>query len=292
MAPELFDEHVGPKNDIYSFGISLLEICTQRVPYNEVKSIVELYRSMSRGDLPKDIDAIADEDLNRFITLCLQPEPQRPTAEELLTHDWLQDTKSSKNHRPVKIRSFDNLNDSLGLPARQASQSLDVLPESPTIIKPNPAEIIQSESTDMLCTDLLTFNDVESTHDISHTLSSGVFHVALVIQLRGKRSEVQFDYDSVHDTPQKVAEDLVETLSLPQSALPQISQEITKVVSECRKNNGNKVGFVEGKTVCYHSPNGISPLCQSHTEDDILASGHRGHLGLKDKNLEVLTSAH
>jgi WNK lysine deficient protein kinase len=126
MAPELFDEICTPASDIYSFGMCLLEICTQRVPYSECKSIMELYRHLSRGILPLGIGRIADAEVRYFVRACLLPVGQRPTATQLLTHEWMTDSTSSKNSKPVELLSSEN-------EICPQSEESDILPRAETL---------------------------------------------------------------------------------------------------------------------------------------------------------------
>jgi WNK lysine deficient protein kinase len=105
MAPELYDEHYGPSVDIYSFGLCILEMCTHMTPYSECSSPYEIYNKVTSGIRPQSMEMISDQEVKDFIELCLMPVDQRPHADELLTHPFLQiEENDAKVHQPVALK--------------------------------------------------------------------------------------------------------------------------------------------------------------------------------------------
>ena len=81
MAPEIFEEKYNVEVDIYAFGMTILEIATLETPYQECKNNpVKLYKKICSGIRPKGYDLIEDEDFKRFISRCLLPYTERPSA--------------------------------------------------------------------------------------------------------------------------------------------------------------------------------------------------------------------
>jgi WNK lysine deficient protein kinase len=74
MSPEVFNEHYGPKADVYSFGMCLLEMVTNHTPYRECKNPGAVYKKVIEGIPPRDLELIGDLEVKAFIDLCLQPE--------------------------------------------------------------------------------------------------------------------------------------------------------------------------------------------------------------------------
>lgn len=104
MAPELFTDQCGPEADIYSFGMCLLEMCTNQTPYSECKSRLDVFNKVSSGIKPQSLDKILDKDIKDFIELCLLPAHDRPDASFLLAHRFLaQDRKEEKDNFSVKV---------------------------------------------------------------------------------------------------------------------------------------------------------------------------------------------
>jgi serine/threonine protein kinase len=135
MAPEIFLGHCDTKADIYSFGMSLLEMCTRVRPYDEYSSPMEIYNCIRSAVLPKSIGYIKDPDIVQIINLCLADQSLRPTAKELLSNKLLEIDENPKNCLPVSLTPFN-------VP-KLISKNPDVLPLSLIIKKNNtkPKEI-------------------------------------------------------------------------------------------------------------------------------------------------------
>jgi hypothetical protein len=48
-----------------------------------------MYKRIIEGILPKVLERVADPEVKMFIAVCLQHEASRPSAEELLNHEFL-----------------------------------------------------------------------------------------------------------------------------------------------------------------------------------------------------------
>lgn len=69
------------KGDIFSFGISLYELVTGGMPFDELST----GRELLYGEAEVDFSEIKNEKIKKIIQLCMQPEKDdRPTADELL----------------------------------------------------------------------------------------------------------------------------------------------------------------------------------------------------------------
>ncbi|KAL6751053.1 kinase-like domain-containing protein [Haematococcus lacustris] len=89
MAPELYEEQYTEKVDVYSFGMCLMELATMEYPYAECRNAAQIYRKVTSGIPPKGLDKVVDPELNAFVRLCIQPDPnQRPEARQLLKHPF------------------------------------------------------------------------------------------------------------------------------------------------------------------------------------------------------------
>jgi len=118
MAPELFERgqpKAGPPADIWSLGITALELAYGKPPYSDMgpmeamRAIVEL-PPPCLSDFWKDVDgnsspwSPAFED---FVSRCLTKEPeQRPTAVMLLSHPFM----ASAMHQKVLYKSLSRRN--------------------------------------------------------------------------------------------------------------------------------------------------------------------------------------
>ena len=101
-APEVYQKKYGVKCDIYSFGISMIEMITGEKPYSECNGeILTVCDRVKNGILPECFNKITSENAKKFILKCLKPENERPSAGELLLDEFLNDEKSEENNYPA-----------------------------------------------------------------------------------------------------------------------------------------------------------------------------------------------
>ena len=102
MAPEFYIEKYNEKVDVYAFGMLLLELVSMDYPYCECTNPAAIYKRVSQGVFPASIQKIRNEELRKFIELCIAYQPDaRPEARKLLKHDFFNDTrKTMKPERP------------------------------------------------------------------------------------------------------------------------------------------------------------------------------------------------
>ncbi|EOA22642.1 hypothetical protein CARUB_v10003312mg [Capsella rubella] len=92
MAPEVINpksnDGYGSPADIWSLGCTVLEMCTGQIPYFNLQP-VEAHIKIKKGMLP-DIPDTLSLDARDFIITCLKVAPEeRPTAAELLNHQFV-----------------------------------------------------------------------------------------------------------------------------------------------------------------------------------------------------------
>lgn len=98
-SPEVYMGKYGVKTDIYSFGMTMLELCTKELPYKECnENIMLICDKTVKREMPESLGKIRNQRLKDFILLCLKLEKDRPSAGELLKNEFLNDLESEENN--------------------------------------------------------------------------------------------------------------------------------------------------------------------------------------------------
>ncbi|GAX26962.1 WNK lysine deficient protein kinase [Fistulifera solaris] len=95
MAPDMYeDKPYDEKVDIYAFGMCVLEIFTQEIPYSECNNPAQIYKKVSSGEPPEILGRIQSKHARDFVNFCLGYRDNegnyiRPSATDLLQHPFL-----------------------------------------------------------------------------------------------------------------------------------------------------------------------------------------------------------
>ena len=105
MAPEVNEGKYNFKADIYSLGLTLVELLTVQKPYKECEGALNIYINKKKGILPESLKTINDKGIKDFIEMCLNIESKRPTANDILENNkWLNDKNVSENNSVIEIK--------------------------------------------------------------------------------------------------------------------------------------------------------------------------------------------
>jgi len=90
MAPEMFEEKYDEKVDIYAFGMCVVQMVTKKYPYQECRTLHQVYKKITKREMPAVLKSITSKTVRDFILICIQFEhEQRPTAGMLRLHPFL-----------------------------------------------------------------------------------------------------------------------------------------------------------------------------------------------------------
>ncbi|XP_034100280.1 dual specificity mitogen-activated protein kinase kinase 6 [Drosophila nasuta] len=95
MAPERIDPQGNPaqydiRSDVWSLGISMIEMATGQYPYNKWRTPFEQLRQVVEDDPPRLTAGSFSPEFESFIATCLQKEyTARPNYEQLLQHSFI-----------------------------------------------------------------------------------------------------------------------------------------------------------------------------------------------------------
>lgn len=103
MAPEVKEGKYSFKADIYSLGLTLIQLITMEKPYKEFERKIDIYEAKKKGEYPLSFNQIKNNEFKNFIALCLKGEKDRPTCKELLTNKWLNDNESPDHHSYLEV---------------------------------------------------------------------------------------------------------------------------------------------------------------------------------------------
>ncbi|PAA69850.1 hypothetical protein BOX15_Mlig006885g1 [Macrostomum lignano] len=86
MAPEMLQERYDEKVDIFAFGILIVEMVTNSIPYQECQNFLDVWQRIASNTPPKVLTRIDNPEIRDIFFTCTNPLPDfRPTAEELLS---------------------------------------------------------------------------------------------------------------------------------------------------------------------------------------------------------------
>ncbi|KAJ3018208.1 UNVERIFIED_CONTAM: putative protein serine/threonine kinase [Siphonaria sp. JEL0065] len=103
MAPEVIEQNVGydrkiAKADIWSLGITAIELATGRPPYSDL-SVPKALNLIVHNEAPRLEGTAFTRGFKEFVSLCLQKDPhKRPHAAELLKHRFI---KAARSYRTL-----------------------------------------------------------------------------------------------------------------------------------------------------------------------------------------------
>lgn len=233
MAPEYYNEVYTTAVDIWAFGMAVIEMVTRQYPYQECDNVGQIFKKVSGGILPQQLDLILDKEVKNFVALCLRDESIRPTASQLLSHSFF--SAYENDNSPVKIaRSLDEVEH---LQVSQDSRS--IISDSPLPNRlPSIGKALKAIPTDGLMSGSVHSDPTSTTHPTLEEPNFSITHVEKIedkleitfsMEAAGDQSEIVFEYNIGQDTPESVASEMVNEMQLEDSSYDRIFQSLKDV---------------------------------------------------------------
>eukprot|EP01084_Bolivina_argentea_P188912 325046_1 len=235
MAPELYNEKYNELVDIWSFGMCVLELVTNTIPYKECKNTIAVYNKvMMQKEKPDVLLTIKDPYIKSFIHICLDFNPAlRPTAKELLSHPFLLSryprdyilcdrlinglNKRDHTHAPPESPMIDN-NNNLRPPKKTKNRKRHHKNKK----KRN------KNKTDV------KVQHVESKRNIT-TIKLQIY------RKEAKPMAVTFDFNMTVDRPSDVAQEMICELKLPEIYRSKVENAIHKAIESDENNHQTQI---------------------------------------------------
>lgn len=91
IAPEVLKGRYSHNADIYSLGMTLIEMVTLMKPYSRIKNQSQLYMLVLDGIPPDELIFIKNKNLRALIQKCIGPVETRPSIREVLRQPFITD---------------------------------------------------------------------------------------------------------------------------------------------------------------------------------------------------------
>lgn len=272
MAPEMYEEKYGTGVDVYSFGLCIIEMCTLSTPYSECKNQSALLMKLKSMEKPEAFDQIQDEQVKEFISLCILPAEQRPSASQLLEHNFLKiQEEDSKINEPVfvtmpeaneekkrqiieaLIEELPNDNLNVILLVKNPDQSnfrieflfnpsedvpeliLEELLNKVDATKETLDKLLEALEKKVLQINSLKLNE-QTTPRFSHNSKDSLYQLSIKLGVQAgnsiKNYRVDFEYDPQKDTSEGITEEIIQKFELDQDDYMKVLNLVKKKITE------------------------------------------------------------
>ena len=219
-SPEIYQGKYGVKADIYSFGMTLLEMCTGEVPYKECEgNILEICNKAVQKQMPKSLDKIRNKDLKDFILNCLKSESERPSAEDLLNTKFLNDLESEENnYSALEYPPIQNIKENVN-----NNNNKGKLNE-------------KNEEKKKRRFSEIELNIINIQLDEEEKSDDEIAKILLIKKNKGKILKIKFDFIFHTDTIKGVLNELQQAISLNEIEKNDIENKLKNILLNLKKN--------------------------------------------------------
>ena len=268
-SPEVYQKKYGVKCDIYSLGISMIEMITGEKPYSECKGqILAVCEKVRKNILPECFNKINNNKVKEFILKCLKPENERPSANDLLEDKFLNDLESEENSYPaIDLEMQKNIlsTKSLGLYMNNMNNeknsreiislddiSLEEKKSNFTYNINNDNILNKFDSIELLKKNLYK-NPIEAEKETeiyfilneepekSNEINNDDLYKIILVKKKGENiSKFKFNYLLNNDSIQDVINELIKVVNLNSNEIEQCEKKLKIFISELKAKNKEK----------------------------------------------------
>ena len=254
-APEVFYGKYGVKADIYSFGMTMLEMITNETPYKECEgNILVICERATKQIMPESLSKIRNKKLKEFIMSCLKKEEERPSASDLLQSEFLKDLESDENNYPgldypiqSKIASISSFEKLLALsPYKKKKYKTESIKidKGSLLTKTNSPPKMKNMSPPK--TLLIKEKQNDRVKMILKEESNGGNIEEIKILLKYKKSETKkynivFGFNIVNDTVDGVANEMKKEINLTKGETEDVKMKLQKIINEYKISKSKEI---------------------------------------------------
>ena len=254
-APEVFYGKYGVKADIYSFGMTMLEMITNETPYKECEgNILVICERATKQIMPESLSKIRNKKLKEFIMSCLKKEEERPSASDLLQSEFLKDLESDENNYPGldypiqrKIASISSFEKLLALsPYKKKKYKTESIKidKGSLLTKTNSPPKMKNMSPPK--TLLIKEKQNDRVKMILKEESNGGNIEEIKILLKYKKSETKkynivFGFNIVNDTVDGVANEMKKEINLTKGETEDVKMKLQKIINEYKISKSKEI---------------------------------------------------
>jgi serine/threonine protein kinase len=227
MSPEMiFNKNINEKSDLYSLGMTIIEIITLEIPYCDCDSTSQIIQKIKCGKLPSQFYRILDENVKNFLLKMIAFNPnERLSVEMLLKDNFLKITKDDL--RIIKVKSTK-------IKKKKMNENFtpDINFKNYLLMKQFKEDPYVEEKKALNDFNKNNYNNNENFFEenkINIVDENYSVHLKFFIKENDKLIEIKFVYNLLRDNIDNLMNEIKSEFNLSESNLNQIYQNLKKI---------------------------------------------------------------